>query len=365
MKHGLVIGKFYPPHAGHHLLVQTAAACCERVTVVVMAATCESIPLQQRVGWMRDAHARSANVAVTGITDDVPMDLHSDTVWSQHVALMRAALAWIGAPPVTAVFTSEPYGQELARRFNATAVTLDTARTLVPVSATRIRADLPGHWGFLAAPVRRSLAVRVVVVGAESTGTTTLSRALQSSLRSRGGAFTETGWVGEYGREYSVHKFARATAQAQLAGEVPPRFEQLAWRSEEFVDIAREQLRRQREAAAQGGPVLVCDTDAFATAIWHERYMGSRDPHVERIAAEEPGDLYLVTHDRGVPFEQDGLRDGESIRGWMTACFLERLAEKGLPHAVLEGSPQQRLETALGHVDALMERSWRFAPPLA
>ena len=34
--HALIIGKFYPPHAGHHLLVQSAAATCERVSVVVM-----------------------------------------------------------------------------------------------------------------------------------------------------------------------------------------------------------------------------------------------------------------------------------------------------------------------------------------
>lgn len=48
-RHGLIIGKFYPPHAGHHLLVRTAAAVCSRVTVVVMAAEMESVPLQRRV----------------------------------------------------------------------------------------------------------------------------------------------------------------------------------------------------------------------------------------------------------------------------------------------------------------------------
>ena len=51
-RHGLVIGKFYPPHAGHHLLVRTAAALCERVSVVVMAAQVVSIPLPARVAWI-------------------------------------------------------------------------------------------------------------------------------------------------------------------------------------------------------------------------------------------------------------------------------------------------------------------------
>ena len=43
-RHGLVIGKFYPPHAGHHLLISTAAACSGRVTVLVLSHEVESIP---------------------------------------------------------------------------------------------------------------------------------------------------------------------------------------------------------------------------------------------------------------------------------------------------------------------------------
>jgi cytidyltransferase-like protein len=32
---GVVIGKFYPPHRGHHLLVNAALAQCEHVAVLV------------------------------------------------------------------------------------------------------------------------------------------------------------------------------------------------------------------------------------------------------------------------------------------------------------------------------------------
>ena len=34
-------------------------------------------------------------------------------------------------------------------------------------------------------------------------------------------------------------------------------------------------------AARLGGPVLVCDTDAFAVGIWNERYLGSADLEVD------------------------------------------------------------------------------------
>ena len=42
-EHGLVLGKFYPPHAGHHHLIRTASEHCRRLTVLVEAASVESM----------------------------------------------------------------------------------------------------------------------------------------------------------------------------------------------------------------------------------------------------------------------------------------------------------------------------------
>lgn len=371
--HGLVIGKFYPPHAGHHLLVRTAASQCARVTVVVMASGQETILLASRVAWMREVHAAERHVTVTGIMDDIPVDYADPTIWDQHVALMHQALHAIDAPPVTAVFTSEPYGDELARRFGARAVTLDVARVLAPVSGTRVRADVPGLWLQLDPVVRAALALRVVVVGAESTGTTTLSLALAQALRGWGGqshAYGLTRWVSEYGRDYSIGKVAAATAAAQLQGLAPPPFDAMHWRADEFVHIAQTQCAMEATEARLGGPVLVCDTDAFATHTWHERYLHAPDAAVDAACDQARGDLYLLTHDEGVPFEQDGIRDGQAIRPWMTQRFAERLAEMDrqqpgrAPHVVLRGSPAVRLDAALAAVRKLVAHAWRFAPPL-
>ncbi|AMM24266.1 AAA family ATPase [Variovorax sp. PAMC 28711] len=362
--HGLVIGKFYPPHAGHQLLIGAAASQCARVTVIAMAASHESIPLALRVRWLRELHAALPNVVVTGIVDDIPIDYGNDAIWRAHVALMREALAAIDAPRVSAVFTSEPYGAELARHFDATPVTLDTARLLAPVSATRFRNDPPAYWDFIAAPVRSDLAWRIVVVGAESTGTTTLSIALAQALRERGGAYGHTRWVPEYGRALSVEKLAAAIAQAQLQGAPRPGPEDLLWPSDEFTRIATTQNAMAREQAAVGGPLLVCDTDAFATAIWHERYVGHRSPAVEAIAGQDRGRLYLLTHHDGVPFEDDGLRDGEALREWMTDRFATRLSETARRHVVLRGDRVERLDAALCAVDALLAGGWGFAAPL-
>ena len=89
MKHGLVIGKFYPPHAGHHHLIDTAAAHCAKVSVVVAASTVESIPLALRAAWLREAHPQP-HVEIFPAVDDVEIDYDSDEIWAAHVAIFLA-----------------------------------------------------------------------------------------------------------------------------------------------------------------------------------------------------------------------------------------------------------------------------------
>ena len=87
MTHGLVIGKFYPPHLGHHHLIDTAAAQVDRLSVLVLGSSRESIPIEDRVRWLSQIHP-GPRIAVRGGRCDVPIDLHSETVWAAHVAIM-------------------------------------------------------------------------------------------------------------------------------------------------------------------------------------------------------------------------------------------------------------------------------------
>ena len=79
-------------------------------------------------------------------------------------------------------------------------------------------------------------------------------------------------------------------------------------------------------------------------------------PGVTGAPAARSYDLYLLTG-CDAPFIQDGLRDGEHLREWMTRRFAERLAERPEPHLVLSGAHRVRLERAAVAVDAL---GWRI-----
>lgn len=359
-RHGLVIGKFYPPHAGHHLLVRVAAACSERVTVVVAASSVESIPLSERVVWMREVH-EAPTVRVVGAVDDHPVDLGDDAVWRAHVEIFRAAAASAWPEPVDAVFTSEAYGPELARRLGARHAAVDPDRSLVAMSATQVRMDPVASWAALSPPVRGALAMRVVLVGAESTGKTTLAEALCADLRARGGVFSDTRWVPEVGRAFTVDKLAIARAAADLRGVSRPELAELCWSEEDFLAIAAAQQRSEDAEARGGGPVLVCDTDAFATGVWHHRYRGERSLRVESMGRASA--LYLLSHPDDVPFAQDGLRDGEHVRRWMTDAFVERLEASGRAWRWVRGDLGARRAAALAAIDERLARGWKFADP--
>lgn len=319
--HSVCIGKFLPPHRGHKLLIDTAQEQSDHISVFVCERPTDPYPGALRAGWLREIHPQ-ADVRV--IDDCYPDD--DSALWA------RLTINWLGRVP-DAAFTSEDYGHAWAREMGCTHVQVDKARTRVPCSGTAIRRDPYGYWEFLEPPVRAWFVKRVCVLGAESTGTTTLACSLAEKLQTR--------WVAEYGREYSELKFQR---------------EESLWRSEEFAAIAAEQNRREEAAAREANRVLVCDTNSFATTLWHRRYMGVWSADVARVAAEVHCDFYLLTGDE-IPFVQDGLRDGEHIRHEMHGWFVEALTSQSVPWRLVTGSHQERMALAERAIAELFTRS--------
>lgn len=352
-RHGLLIGKFYPPHIGHHAAIREAAALCDHMTVLVMAAAVESVPLADRVAWLHAEHEGEPGVRITGIRCDAPLDVTNQQVWAAQVALMRAGLrAAVVAPDVDAVFSGEHYGAELARWFGAANLRIQRRGP----SGSAVRRDLAGRWSDLASPTRAGLTTRVVVVGAESTGTTTLTGLLAQHYAARGGSWAATQCVEEYGRHYTQLKWDKNPGVG-LADVV--------WNTDDFDEIGVEQTRREEAAAGAGSPVLICDTDAFATAIWERRYLGPKARTRQPWSRVPPRAVYLVTDHMGVQWHDDGLREGDlQVREAMTGWFTEALTAAGHSWVLLTGSLFERLDIAIRTIDGLLAHRARFGEPL-
>ncbi len=321
-KKGLVIGKFYPPHRGHKYLIDTAKAECEELTVVLCWKRSETIPGYLRADWLKKIHP---DVHVKVIEDNKLADDDSEG-WAKFT------LDILGYVP-DAVFTSESYGDPYASFLGSTHVLVDKARTFIPISATIVRKDPLASAPYLEPCVRGNFARRVAILGAESTGTTTLSKGLAEHYK--------TVWVPEYGRFYSEGKV--------FGGK------EADWRSDDFSFIARQQALMEDTLAGASNGLVICDTDPFATSVWHERYMGKISEDLEKFASSRSYDLYILTGDE-IPFVQDGVRDGEHVRHDMHKRFEEKLKQTSRKYIVVTGTPEERLKQAVSAIDQVLVR---------
>lgn len=323
--HALVLGKFYPFHAGHINLIRTAVNENERVTVMLLAHEAETISLETRAAWIR---TQFPDVELLTGMDNVDVDFNDNAIWNQHMAVINSLLE----NHVDVVYTSDEYGAELARRLCASWRQVDPHRHTTPISGTICRKNPTDSWPYLSAGARTWYSQRVVVVGAESTGTTTLTQALA--------AHYGTGWVPEFGREYAVTRHG---------GPFGP------WTDAEFTTIVTGQIEAENVAAAHSPRrLLLCDTDVLATCVWAQRYLDHIPTALRTAAHYHQPCLYILTSD-DIAFVQDGTRDGEHIRHTMTQQFRDLLASANVPWVEVRGTVEQRLHTSIeaitAHVD--------------
>lgn len=317
---GVVVGKFYPPHQGHHYLINTASSQCDLLHVLVCWKPEQTVPVDVRITCIHEVHPEVNVIAVKDTLDD------DDTPgWAQYTVQLLGV-----APDV--VFTSEDYGEAYAQAMGSTHVMVDRLRETYPCSGTMIRTSPLEHLDRVTPVIRAFYVKRICIVGAESTGKTTLCEKLAEQY--------QTNWVPEYGREYCAEKWKDGNITDD-------------WCSEEFVTIAMEQSLREDYAARAANKVLICDTDPFATSIWHERYLNKRNIEVEAIANSRFYDLYLLTSDE-IPFIQDGLRDGEHIRHWMHERFIGALTETNRPWVLVSGTLDDRISQAVRSIDDVL-----------
>ena len=110
---GLIIGKFMPLHRGHVHLIESARSRARRLTILVCTQEGEPIPGELRYRWMRELFPADD---VFHLTDRNPAEPHEHPdFWNIWKTSIRRVIP--RAPDI--VFTSESYGDELARHLGA------------------------------------------------------------------------------------------------------------------------------------------------------------------------------------------------------------------------------------------------------
>jgi len=168
--------------------------------------------------------------------------------------------------------------------------------------------------------------LRIAVLGAESTGKTTLAEDIARTLRGRGQPLTLV--------DEALRRWCDRHGRTPSAGE-----QQL---------IAQEQANAV--LAAPTGHVVVADTTPLQTAAYSELYFGDRSLTPSGLHHQRLYHLTLLTA-LDLPWVADGLqRDGPQWRGPVDQRLRTLLVSNGLPFRVIYGEGNRRLEAALSAI---------------
>lgn len=175
-------------------------------------------------------------------------------------------------------------------------------------------------------------ALVIAVLGAESTGKTTLAQALAAELQRRSGL--PATWVPEVLREWCAQR-----------GRTPARHDQAA--------IAAEQHRRI-DAAAATHALVVADTTALMTAVYSRMVFGDASLDAEAVQAHARVSFSLLTA-CDLPWVADGhQRDGPHVRAPVEALLRDLLQAHALPWAQVHGAGPARLASALRALEPVL-----------
>ena len=176
----------------------------------------------------------------------------------------------------------------------------------------------------------------IALVGAESTGKTTLAHELARVLTGRG---VDAVMVPEALRDFCLQH-----------DRTPFQHEQAA--------IAAEQTRRI-QAAAQAHDVVLADTTALMTAIYSDFIFQDRSLYESALRDHGLSDLTLLTS-LDLAWTADGLqRDGAHVREPIDRLIRQALQSHGLSYNVVTGQGVARVQHALSTIEHLMDAPQR------
>jgi HTH-type transcriptional regulator, transcriptional repressor of NAD biosynthesis genes len=314
MRRGLVFGKFMPLHRGHQLLIERALAEVDDLTIVVYdsepVGDYPPMPIELRLRWVRELYP---DVEAIVPVDD-PEKQNPDNDDPRYARMYANGLRFLGQ--FDRIFTSEPRYEHFARELGAKHVTVDAARTLVPISGTLIRSNPYEHRGWMDHRVYSSLVRKVALVGSESTGKTTLARHLAGVY--------DTLWAHEFGRELWDAQGLTGTFADHLR-------------------MARRQRQREEAARRHARTFLFCDTTPWTTLQWSLKSYGTADARLHELVDATLDDYVWILCDNDFAWVDDGARElpgelGELFQAQQRSDFERR----GIPFHVVSGSVDER-----------------------
>jgi HTH-type transcriptional regulator, transcriptional repressor of NAD biosynthesis genes len=342
----LVVGKFAPFHKGHQEVIEAALNYTPNVAVLVYSnPDFPDMPSERRANWIREIYRDHPGLHVF-VPENPPHNNADDFTQREFVK------QWLQTYPhdlpsgskIEAVFGSDDYIPGFAEHLGSRAHVVDSTRSQFAISGTQLRQLLNtlkqtvkpvGHHYHWKPELREELlqwvhpvvfkdllhwlepVKRVVFMGAESTGKSTLAERMAKELK--------TEFVAEYGRLHYEQKGGVLDL-------------------EDYVIIAKKHRGLEDEAMINAKDFLFTDTNAITTLFFSYYYNqgGLKELHYLANSCKDRYHYVFVCAD-DIPFEQDGWRDNELWRARMQGMVLHDLECRKISYTVLTGSLEQRV----------------------
>ncbi|MDR6945070.1 AAA family ATPase [Mucilaginibacter pocheonensis] len=324
MVKAFVFGKFLPFHKGHEAMISFALTQCDFLSVLVCCDKEETIPGDVRKGWIESTFAGVKNIEVKVLHYDSRL-LPNTSETSARVSEIWSVEFKKHYPNYNLLITSEPYGELVADFMGIHHIAFDLTKGRHPISASVIRNDLFANWHYLPAAVKPYFAIKVAILGTESTGKTTLTEQLAKHFNCSD--------VLEAGREL-IPDSTRFT------------FEDLHL-------VANEHAKRIDEAILSDSPLIIIDTDIHITKSYAKFTFDRELPVQDHIYLTNMADLYLYLNN-DAPYYQDGNRLSKVDRDLLDRSHRDILIDHQITFVEISGTWQNRFEQAVSEVSKLI-----------
>ena len=135
-KIGFTIGKFAPLHKGHQYLIETALKEMDKFYIVIYETDVINIPIKTRANWIKKLYPQVEILYAYHPPKQYGLDEKSVKIQMDYL------LPIIQNLNCTHFYSSEKYGEKVAKYLNIIDRRVDEKREIIPIRATNIRENL-------------------------------------------------------------------------------------------------------------------------------------------------------------------------------------------------------------------------------
>lgn len=323
MSTAFVLMTAMPPTKGHFNLMNFASWVVPGTRTKVIVCTQPGEPYaKERYYAIQEAAWKTNGCDVKWLNQELTQDSTAPGFWPMWDGIMKD----FGFMPGDFIVSSEGYGATLAGRLGGHFIPYDPHRELYYTKATNIREHMVDYFDDILPEFQHNLRTTITLFGAESTGKTTLSKALAEAVNGH--------WIFEWARPYL--ELTGAPINAATMTNI--------WTGQRATQKHTKRMHNK--------PFVIQDTDLFSTVgYWEqphwEKVMGERPQALVQDANDLMSDLYIMTRSN-IPFEEDPLRYGGDKRESNDDFWIGVARKYKLPLFILDESDlDSRLASAV------------------